>query len=1824
MACTIKRDENGIISVLAENGNKSLLYQSILKLPFTKSEEDALNYYQAALKYKGSDYLVDINNEPILMFASLSASNTLALPNKTVLTSSYTEALAQDKEQKGIEVGFLKKSKPLDLGQISDNNFFSKMRNISARTNGQVIGHNESGTILVSDPSTNNFKPITKVNPQAIDNTLGGFIQNLVSSNLIKAEKIPATNLQQEESTVVFKVFDMGNNDISVMAIEEGRKIGVLRLIKKGDIIQVREVRVDKGNRKKGIGRELYFTAREELGQDIYSDAFHSPEVIMLWESLVRDGFAEKIGPKTTPVTKRTEEVSKGVEAVRKIAAEYKKLNKIKGTAPLVVTALETTVSEEMAREYELVEDRPNNPEVKKSYAALIAETIAQYDFIVGKGLQVEKYLGKGEPYQDSKEMLEDLRTNNTLKFLPNDEAFGEGAEIYKDSIGLQPSGRFLADGYQLTNSEVFRIVHDYFGHGILGNQFGAIGEENATLQHLDLYSDEAKPAVVFQTRGQNSWVNFSGENKEVFSMFAEAKKLKNEGKSEEAKKVLDKAREAFKFAKPKEGIFKNKYNFKKYDTARRIREQEQIERANDARTNESNDLRNSLPIISKNNVTTRGINRRNRQGNTKIQSHVLKNVTEVSLSSEAQEAIKKAFPKITTFPKIFEIKDGAVYRDLQIKGLEGVPMSSSVTIHSTEEYNTMRMFVTEDGYTGITITKDGHLGGAFSSEKSGRSADLAQLMVIGVKEGATNAEAFDTFLPDYYTKFGFKAVSTVAFNEEVAEGNGWNYEEYKGYNNGKPDIVHFIYDGGDRATIEERLDQFDTYSDYQKEEVKKFDKNSYDESYKYMEVEVVKRYNFEKEQNRTGYKLTSVPSDIKFQTSTVEEVVQEEVIDEVIGRLKSAGLTSNIFQLSQEEITQKLEQLGSTPVNSISKGFIVTENGQKNVYLNKDTMTLDTPLHEVAGHAMLDFVKVKARNIYDRGMTLVSQELRKENSSIQDVIDYVRTTQPTLTGEALNNEILAEYIGRVGSELIQNQKNPALTKWLSDLWNFVKKSLGIFDKNFDLNNATIRDFAEAMSISTLRGDNVAEQAQNYFGRVADRLPLTLAVFNTKPFQDLIGKQVNPVTIQQLLNQSGIKQIEKDLINQIITDNYTGQKKIDYNELEATVRANIMPLERVITSSYANYGMKNLGDGNYGDANTLILNAPIEHGITGHFSDAFKASGRKNIKYIPKQLNDNTWVAVEEGYESQANNNNIYQFVGTAGTKEAVDNWINNYDGIKYIKIEEGVKVRYEDSRGVMRDATVVSISDNNVKVINIVDGEFYEADISNFRPIGLDAVQEINKGMFGHIRVWQDNTDFYVAELQSDYFQKYNARKEFLENNEEFKEINKEYNTQKEEIQVDKLNYKRLKATEDALAIIESNSRVKIQPYKLELYDGTLDEEYLWIFVDGNPIIKGRVATSTGYSTDYQRDYLIKDRNLESLFELLGEDFQVSFNKQMQKNLDNFDLQGKLLEKEYNKKVEALLSELPLQQKQFIASQKEWEKRMVREAIKEAALSGAETLRFPTPYTLSVIEGYIEGANGSAVELVGTNEIGQDVYYLGELYTIMNTYYDDSIDIAPANQVDSVDLDTYIESEQEFRVGDYLYEITVGNTYSYKEVKNLFSEAQLYLENELESIAEEQGIEVDEAKLTLTQGMVDDITEDIKRSIKENIDYSPENYFTDMGYDNVVLFNNTIYYTRGSVSLENVSTATNLSDKDDFTIESLDNTQQTVARKYEEIAAILTKERGEDNVEIITDDNGFDWYETKILSSETQNPVIAFQKSIDQVVSEMIRSGEISANCKL
>ena len=111
------------------------------------------------------------------------------------------------------------------------------------------------------------------------------------------------------------------------------------------------------------------------------------------------------------------------------------------------------------------------------------------------------------DPYPEGpKQVLADLQRGHLWVF-PTDSGFGSLTEITDNPL-LRPTDEKIGDRVLLAN-DVFRIVHDFFGHGLEGSGFGARGEENAWQSHMRLFTPAAIPAMTSETRGQNSWVNF-------------------------------------------------------------------------------------------------------------------------------------------------------------------------------------------------------------------------------------------------------------------------------------------------------------------------------------------------------------------------------------------------------------------------------------------------------------------------------------------------------------------------------------------------------------------------------------------------------------------------------------------------------------------------------------------------------------------------------------------------------------------------------------------------------------------------------------------------------------------------------------------------------------------------------------------------------------------------------------------------------------------------------------------------------------------------------------------------------------------------------------------------------------------------------------------------------------------------------------------------------------------------------------------------------------------------------------------------------------------
>ena len=179
------------------------------------------------------------------------------------------------------------------------------------------------------------------------------------------------------------------------------------------------------------------------------------------------------------------------------------------------VESLDIENSKRIADAYDELVDNPTDPAVKSAYDAMAKETLEQYASILDKGYKIEIWEGEGEPYKNSAEMIADVRDNKHMYIFGTEAGFGEGEitpEKRAENAMLAETEYKDVTGKTLLVNDVFRFVHDFFGHTELGNGFGPIGEENAWMVHSRMYSPEARRAMTTETRGQNSWVNFNKE----------------------------------------------------------------------------------------------------------------------------------------------------------------------------------------------------------------------------------------------------------------------------------------------------------------------------------------------------------------------------------------------------------------------------------------------------------------------------------------------------------------------------------------------------------------------------------------------------------------------------------------------------------------------------------------------------------------------------------------------------------------------------------------------------------------------------------------------------------------------------------------------------------------------------------------------------------------------------------------------------------------------------------------------------------------------------------------------------------------------------------------------------------------------------------------------------------------------------------------------------------------------------------------------------------------------------------------------------------------
>lgn len=211
------------------------------------------------------------------------------------------------------------------------------------------------------------------------------------------------------------------------------------------------------------------------------------------------------------------EAVSGPDENLVNVAEQYAKDNNIPYSRQPEYVKIDKDLSKRIADAYENMKHDPKNPKVKEAYDDLIKQTTKQYEYLLNAGYKFSFFDSNTDPYKGNPwAAMKDLRDNKKMAVYGTYDGYGTegvtGANI-EDNPMLRDTGYKWKDQngveHNVTANDLFRAVHDAFGHGLEGAGFRARGEENAWQAHVRLFTGPAIAAITSETRGQNSWLNY-------------------------------------------------------------------------------------------------------------------------------------------------------------------------------------------------------------------------------------------------------------------------------------------------------------------------------------------------------------------------------------------------------------------------------------------------------------------------------------------------------------------------------------------------------------------------------------------------------------------------------------------------------------------------------------------------------------------------------------------------------------------------------------------------------------------------------------------------------------------------------------------------------------------------------------------------------------------------------------------------------------------------------------------------------------------------------------------------------------------------------------------------------------------------------------------------------------------------------------------------------------------------------------------------------------------------------------------------------------------
>lgn len=195
------------------------------------------------------------------------------------------------------------------------------------------------------------------------------------------------------------------------------------------------------------------------------------------------------------------------------------------------------------------------------------------------------------------------------------------------------------------------------------------------------------------------------------------------------------------------------------------------------------------------------------------------------------------------------------------------------------------------------------------------------------------------------------------------------------------------------------------------------------------------------------------------FQARSETNTVKSSSLNTIVDRLMVTGLADNVEIVDNKSMREEVSKYGKVKVTPT--GFVREDT----VYLNRDRVGLDTPIHEF-GHLWNSWAKTNMPEHYAKGLELMQKDGKY-------YIDKVKALQKDLTGEALLEEALAQAIGEQGQYML---KKAGFLGWLSDMWESLKGALGISNVTKEqLSRMSLQEFTQAVATDLLAGEQLVE-----------------------------------------------------------------------------------------------------------------------------------------------------------------------------------------------------------------------------------------------------------------------------------------------------------------------------------------------------------------------------------------------------------------------------------------------------------------------------------------------------------------------------------------------------------------------------------------------------------------------------------------------------------------------------------------------------------------------------------------------------------------------------